>query len=113
MKLMAHSTPQASELEAAITTEAALRRRYHRRSQAIPHLRTTWSVSTVLVVILGIVTFLRPESALLFALFTTTTAVCVLSITSLYVLEAQRRRLAALLPDALNSISRIRLAARR
>jgi hypothetical protein len=113
MKLMAHSTPQTSELEVAIATEAALRRRYHRRSRTIPHLRTTWSVSTALVVVLGIVTFLRPGSALFFALFTTTTAVCVLSITSLYVLEAQRRRLAALLPDAMNSISRIRLAARR
>jgi hypothetical protein len=112
-KTLPHSAVEPSELDVAIATEARLRRRYQRRGRAIPHLRTTWSVSTALVVALGIATFLRPGSPLLLALLTTTSVVCVLSIVSVYVLDIQHRRLASQLPDAMNSISRIRLAARR
>jgi hypothetical protein len=65
------------------------------------------------VVTLGIVSFLRPGSDLLLALLVATTVICVLAIVSSYVFEAQRRRIASLLPDAMNSVSRIRLAARR
>ncbi len=113
MKLATNPTQPRSDLEVAIALEARLRRQYQRRCRAVPHLRTTWSISTALVVTLGIVSFLRPGSDLLLALLVATTVICVLAIVSSYVFEAQRRRIASLLPDAMNSVSRIRLAARR
>ncbi len=89
-----------------------MRRRYARRGRLIPRLRVVWSASTVVAVPLGALSFLY-SNALLFTLTVAATSVWVLAISSMYILESQRRSLAALLPDAMNAISRIRLAERR